>query len=145
MTYTFVTMDWVLTKIREFRKSKGYSQEQLADLLNIEQKTYSNWERGRTDMTIQNLQKIALALNIDVKELWDESKWISKPAIKQYDPPVSSENGVSEDSNPYLLSSKTNVAELQKEIMMLKEQNLALTRAYNELFEKKRESKSVNV
>jgi transcriptional regulator with XRE-family HTH domain len=136
MRHKFVAMDWVLTKIREFRKLKGYSQEQLADLLKIEQKTYSNWERGRTDMTLQNLSRIATALEIDVKELWDDEKWISKP-YKPGDKDIVA-TYLNEDSPHYKEGLNSD---LKKDIEQLKEQNLALTRAYNELYEKKADRK----
>lgn len=126
-------MDWILTKIRDFRKQKGYSQEEIADILGIEQKTYSNWERGRTEMTLQNLNKIADALKIDRKALWDETAWISKPYKKL------EMTGKIED--PETSYRKYTYEELETKLKMLEEQNIALTRAYNELFEKKKMTK----
>ncbi len=126
----------IIQTIKALRLARGYSQEELADRLSVDLKTYSNWETGKVQMTIEKINRIASALNVDPREIWDDTKWVSKP-YKLND------NIVSEESVQYLKPVNTDVEQLQNEIMILKEQNLALTRAYNELFEKKRELSKV--
>lgn len=50
-------------RIRELRKKKGIKQEKLAELVGLEPTSISNIENGYNYPTIQNLEKIALALN----------------------------------------------------------------------------------
>ena len=45
--------------MRILRESKDYSQEYVADYLNINQKTYSNLEAGKSKLTIDRIQKLA--------------------------------------------------------------------------------------
>lgn len=58
-------------RIREIRKAHGFSQEQLAVLVDIEQKHVSCIERGKNAPTIDRLQKIAEVLNVPVKDFFD--------------------------------------------------------------------------
>ena len=63
-------------KLRRLRIEKGYSQEYLADVLAISQKTYSNMENDKSSITIDTLKKIAEEYKIDLIELISEDKVI---------------------------------------------------------------------
>lgn len=56
-------------KLRRLRIEKGYSQEYLADVLAISQKTYSNMENDKSSISIDTLKKIAEEYKIDLIEL----------------------------------------------------------------------------
>lgn len=56
-------------KIRELRKSKGFSQEQFAAEAQLARTYYGRVERGEQNISIQNLIQIALALQVEVGEL----------------------------------------------------------------------------
>lgn len=56
-------------KVREFRISKGLSQEQLAYNANVHRTYIGMIERAEKNITLVNIEKIANALNIDIKEL----------------------------------------------------------------------------
>ena len=132
-------MDWIIAKIRSFRQNLGYSQQYMAEKVGVDIRTYGNWERGTNEITISNLKKIADVLNIELAEIWDQTKWVSKP-FTQEDKHLILEETVA----PYYSKSNTDQTErLIREVEILKEQNLALTRAYNELFEKKSHGKAV--
>lgn len=45
--------------IKELRKKHGYSQEDMAIALNMQQNTYSRMKRGETKLDIERLQQIA--------------------------------------------------------------------------------------
>jgi transcriptional regulator with XRE-family HTH domain len=45
--------------MRILRESRDYSQEYVANVLNINQKTYSNLESGKTKMTLERIQQLA--------------------------------------------------------------------------------------
>lgn len=53
-------------KIRRLRTLKGYSQENMADLLGISSVAYGDIERNKTDVSHSRLEKIAEALDIDL-------------------------------------------------------------------------------
>lgn len=66
--------------ISKCRKEKQLTQEQLADLLNVSNKTVSKWERGISYPDITLIPTLAKVLDISVSELFDEA--IEQP-IKQ--------------------------------------------------------------
>jgi len=56
-------------KIKQLRTIKGFSQEDMADKLNISWATYSRIERGKVDITISRLVQIAKVLKVSLPEL----------------------------------------------------------------------------
>lgn len=59
----------VIEKIRLLRLQKGYSQENMADLLGLSTTAYGDLERGKTELTLSRLQHIAAALDIELTTL----------------------------------------------------------------------------
>ena len=55
-------------KIKELRKRKGFTQEQLAELINMEQNSISVIESGRNFPTLGTLEKIAQISEREVLE-----------------------------------------------------------------------------
>ncbi|WP_316842064.1 helix-turn-helix transcriptional regulator [Pedobacter gandavensis] len=55
--------------LRIHRVIKGYSQEFMAEKLNISQNSYSKLERGQTSLTVNRLFQIAKILDISVQEM----------------------------------------------------------------------------
>ncbi|MCC9065696.1 helix-turn-helix domain-containing protein [Flavobacterium piscisymbiosum] len=58
-------------KIRKIRIIKGYSQEYIADLLEISQSAYSDIERGKTKINLVRLKKVALIFELEVNYIMD--------------------------------------------------------------------------
>lgn len=58
-------------RISEMRQKKGLSQSQLSDLTELDVMTISRIERGLLNISIVNSYKIALALEVSQKELFD--------------------------------------------------------------------------
>lgn len=56
-------------KLKEFRVMKNLTQQQIADKLEINQKTYSNYENGRAEPSVQNLIKLAKLFGVSVDAL----------------------------------------------------------------------------
>lgn len=54
------------TKIRRFRQDKGISQLELAELLEVAQKTVSNFESDKTTPDISMIDKMSKALDKEV-------------------------------------------------------------------------------
>ena len=63
-------------RIKYLRKKNGLSQENLAELINMDKPNLSNIERGKRFMTAETLEKIAKALNTTERELFDFSEFI---------------------------------------------------------------------
>lgn len=57
--------------IQKLRKARGYSQEQLAELVGIEYQSISRIETGLYFTSFDKLQKIAKALNLPLEDLFD--------------------------------------------------------------------------
>ena len=56
-------------RIRSFREAKGYTQEYMAEMLNICQSTYANLESGKSSLDIDRLLEIAEILEVDFQQL----------------------------------------------------------------------------
>jgi len=57
--------------LKAFRKKKGLSQEDLGFKSSIHRTYISEVERGRRNISIVNIAKIAKALNLSIKEFFD--------------------------------------------------------------------------
>ena len=54
-------------KIRIVREKRGYSQEQLAELMNINRSTISKIENGRFSITVDYLVRFSIFLDYEFK------------------------------------------------------------------------------
>jgi len=57
-------------RIKEIRESRGLNQEQLAEIVNMESRHISRIETGKSFTTLENIDKIAKALNVDINTLF---------------------------------------------------------------------------
>lgn len=58
-------------KIKELRKRKGLTQEELAELIQMEQNSISVIESGRNFPTLGTLEKIAKVLDVNLSDFFD--------------------------------------------------------------------------
>ena len=58
-------------RIREIRKSKGFTQEQLAEMVGVEPRHISRVEGGYNSPSIERLAKIAEALGVQINEFFN--------------------------------------------------------------------------
>ena len=58
-------------RIQEIRKSKKITQEMLAEKIDMDKPNLSNIERGKHFMTAETLEKLANALDVEEKDLFD--------------------------------------------------------------------------
>lgn len=56
-------------RVREVRKSKGVSQERLAEMAGIDRSYMGNIERGEKNITLKKAYEICDALDIEIQEL----------------------------------------------------------------------------
>ena len=71
-------------RVRELRKSKGFTQEQIAEIINIEPPNVSKMENGLHFPQPDKIEKIAKALNVDVHELFDFEHIQKKQDLVKY-------------------------------------------------------------
>lgn len=103
-------------KLRKLRNQKGFSQEYLADRLNISQKTYSNMENDRTPITVEILKQLSSELEVDMIDLITDSEIIVQYNTSQ---DTSTFNGVVNNNFPEEL-----INQLKERIIDLKNQLL---------------------
>ncbi len=58
-----------MEKLKEYRKKNNYTQIDIAKYLNIDQTTYSCYEIGKSEPSIDTLIKLSNLYNIDINEL----------------------------------------------------------------------------
>jgi transcriptional regulator with XRE-family HTH domain len=63
----------VAKNIKKYRKSRGYSQEKLAELANLHRTYIGSVEREERNLSLKNLQRIADALGVEPYKLLKES------------------------------------------------------------------------
>ena len=56
--------------IRQARKAKGITQDQLASLMYVSRQTVSSWENARTQPDYETLQKLASLLDINLAQVF---------------------------------------------------------------------------
>ncbi|MGE6572450.1 helix-turn-helix domain-containing protein [Psychrobacter namhaensis] len=56
-------------RVREARKSKGISQERLAEMAGIDRSYMGNIERGEKNITLKKAYEICDALGIEIRDL----------------------------------------------------------------------------
>lgn len=61
-------------KIKQLRNKIGISQEELAFRCDLHRTYISSVELGKRNVSIRNIEKIALALNVEIIELFKKSK-----------------------------------------------------------------------
>lgn len=58
-------------RVRDEREKRGYSQESFAEVVGVHRTYIGMIERGEKNITLINILKIANALNMKVKDLFD--------------------------------------------------------------------------
>lgn len=56
-------------KIKEYRILKGYTQSEIANILNIKQSSYSNKELGRREFTIKEIKLLKELFEVTYEDL----------------------------------------------------------------------------
>lgn len=59
-------------KVRQLRKDRNISQEELADKAGLHRTYIGMIERAEKNITLINIEKIAIALEVRINDLFDE-------------------------------------------------------------------------
>ena len=58
-------------RVKELRYKLGLSQEELADLASLDRTYITSVECGKRNISIVNIEKLAIALKVSLKEFFD--------------------------------------------------------------------------
>lgn len=64
-----IAINHLPARLRQLRENNGFSQEYVAEQLEISQNTYSRLESGQTKITVERLFAIVPVLNTDIIEI----------------------------------------------------------------------------
>lgn len=60
--------------LRKLRSKSKKSQKEIADLLEIDRRTYINWENEENDVKSEYIPKLAKIFDVEIKDLFSDSK-----------------------------------------------------------------------
>jgi transcriptional regulator with XRE-family HTH domain len=60
------------SRVRELRQAKGISQEGLADKAGLDRTYISSIERGKRNISLENIERLAKALKVGVRDFFKE-------------------------------------------------------------------------
>jgi transcriptional regulator with XRE-family HTH domain len=104
-------------KICRLRKVKGWSQEEMADKLQMSVHGYANIERGETDVQLSQLEQISQVLGVELQDLFGmNDKVVFNLASTWHD--QSSQNNFQS-----LMAQRELEHELEKARLIIEQQN----------------------
>lgn len=105
------------SNIRKWRGMKDMKQKELSSALRISEAAFSNMENDMTDLTLSQLEDIALTLDISVEQLFsDPQDIIQQPANRVPEPETNQASMVMDKDLVYAL-----IGSIQKKDEQLKD------------------------
>lgn len=98
-------------RIKELRKSKNITQEELVEVIGSDTNNLSRIENGKKFMSAEKLVKIANALGVDIKDLFDFGHILSDDELKSEI--ISDINTMSTKQLKFIYKSLKNLKELE--------------------------------
>ncbi|MDR0811956.1 MAG: helix-turn-helix domain-containing protein [Paludibacter sp.] len=116
------------TKIRSVRESKGFSQELMADKLNISRSAYHRIENGETNSWINHIEALGRELDIKPEELFTGIDSVNQNEMENHSSAVL--NNVYSDAHITINQLSDKVIELYEDkIKMLETEIVRLKKA----------------
>lgn len=69
-------------KIKEIRTNQQMSQLELSKAADIERAQISRIEKGKVNITLETIEKLSEALNVDIKDLFTYNNYLVRPFVK---------------------------------------------------------------
>ncbi|SIP92374.1 Helix-turn-helix domain-containing protein [Chryseobacterium sp. RU33C] len=120
-----------MEKLRTLRKQKGYTQQQIADLLATDVSNYSRKESGDVRIFDDEWEKLAKALEVSVEDIKEEKT----SQIQHNDNPTLNDNS-SINYNQYC-SIPEYILESQQEYINLLKEQIETLKAENAKYKKR--------
>jgi len=110
----YFLMSILSENLKIFRTKTGLKQQEIADLVGVTDKNWSNWERDKSEPNIESLLKIANAFGISVDGLINrDASLIAKSLIEKMQgnesPNESLDESLKPKSRPYMLNEMAKV------------------------------------
>jgi len=83
--YNYFVKSKLARNLIRLRKQKGLSQEKLAELAGISRGTVAYYESEKEKSYIENVQAIAVALNVKIEDLLESTNGSNRQAAPQID------------------------------------------------------------
>lgn len=114
----------IIEKLKELRKNKKITQEQLAEKLDISRSKVSSWETNRRDMSITEAIKLANIYEVSLDNLFEINKITEEEYMKISDKFLKSKNITLEEKVRIIESlreclKKNNVDEFYENYKMI--------------------------
>lgn len=99
-------------KLKTLRENCGYTQEQVANVLNIERSSYTYYEIGKTEPNLSSLVKLANLFKVSVEDLLGEAP--PSPLLSDSDTKkqLKKNTGKSTDNDSYIYDLDKNEKQL---------------------------------
>ncbi|MBR3554213.1 MAG: helix-turn-helix transcriptional regulator [Clostridia bacterium] len=91
--------------LRDCRRNKNMTQQQVSDLLGVDRTTYTLYENGKVQPTVEKMKQIAKIFDISLSDLLDPLE--DDPTVLPYIPPVQMLASPSRDQADSLLDDST--------------------------------------
>lgn len=109
-------------KLRVIRKQKGYTQQQIADIIATDVSNYSRKESGDVKIVRDEWDKIARFLDVSVEDIYEDEE--SKVVINNNHPVYNDQSSSSSGTiTQFHNISASIIQNLQDYISLLKEEN----------------------
>lgn len=122
-----------MEKLKSIRKQRGYTQQQIADILATDVSNYSRKENGEVKIYDEEWEKLAKALDVSVEEIKEEK---AATVVQNLTFNDSSTNNQSGNYNQYC-NIPTYLLENQQEYINLLKEQIEILKAENAKLKKK--------
>ncbi|AZA61695.1 helix-turn-helix domain-containing protein [Chryseobacterium indoltheticum] len=120
-------------RIRSYREERGFSQEELAEKLNISRSTYQRIENGETNSWINHIENICTSLDVELDDILKPEEGYTQ--INRNNEQTNDNNAsgmIQNQTNNYNSSDKLTES-LLDQITFLKEENQRLKKEIEQL------------
>lgn len=110
----------IADNIRLIRESLGFSQEYVADKLNLTQQAYSNIEKNPEKATLKRLKELSLVLQVNLVTLIGEDETYIQQNFHQQGGHAATQMNIKPSQNEREIYERL-ISELKDEVLFLRE------------------------